>query len=132
AARATADSHAEPLAGCEERAGSLGLEPQQLAERLARAIELHDAEPAPVLGGQVDPPELEVARNVLEEIHELEPRADVVARGDEPGIAVAPEQAENEPPDGVGGVDAVVLEVGPRLVLGNALVDPVCLDQAEE
>ena len=42
------------------------------------------------------------------------------------------EQAEHEPPDRVGRVDAVLLQVVPGLVLGDALVHPVRLDQPQE
>ena len=90
------------------------------------------SEPAAILGRQVDPPQREVARHVLEEVDELEPGADVVRGGDERLVAVEAEQAEHEPPDRVGGVDAVLLQVVPRLVRRDPLIHPVGLDQPQE
>src|SRR5207249_3091292 len=43
-----------------------------------------------------------------------------------------PQHPEHEPPARIGGVDAVVPQLVPRLVLVDALVHPVRLDQAEE
>ena len=59
---------------------------EQLEELGARAVERGDAEPAAVLERQVDAAELEIARHVLQEVDELQPGADVVARGDELGL----------------------------------------------
>ena len=85
-----------------------------------------------VLEREVDAAELEIARHVLQEVDELQPGADVVARGDELGLAVQAKQAEHEAADGVGRVAAVLLQVVPGLVLGDALIHPVRLDQSQE
>src|SRR5205085_2144328 len=73
---------AERLAGSEQAGGSSGLELEQPAERLVRPVEVGDSEVPPVFGGEVDTPECEVTRNVLEKVDELEPGADVVAQRD--------------------------------------------------
>ena len=91
-----------------------------------------DAEPAPIVGGEIDAAEREVARDVLEEVHELEPGADVVRPGDELRLVRAADHAEHEPPDRVGRVCAVAAQRVPRLVLGDALIHAVRLDQPEE
>ena len=98
---------------------ALRLEAQQLAQLGARPVERRLAEAAPVLRRQVDAPELEVARHVLEEVHELEPGADRVARRDELGVVEPPQHAEHEPADRIGRVDAVLAQVVPGLVLGD-------------
>ena len=85
-----------------------------------------------VLGRQVDAAELEVARHVLQEVDELQSRADVVARGDELRLPFEPQQTEHEAADGIGGVAAVLAQVVPRLVCGDPLIHPVRLDQPEE
>src|SRR5438477_339041 len=60
---AAAEPPAQLVAAREQTPRALGLERQQLAQRLVRAVELGDAEAAPVLGGEIDAPELEVARD---------------------------------------------------------------------
>ena len=110
----------------------LGLELEQPPQLRARPVELLDAEAAPVLRGQVDAPEREVARHVLQEVDELQPGADVVGERDRLQVVAAPEHAEHEPPDRIGRVDAVALQVGPGLVGRDALIHPVRLDQAQE
>ena len=72
-----------------------------------------DVVAAAVLGRQVDPPELEVARDVLEEVDELEPGADVVGGAHELLVVRPPEQPEHEPADRVGRVVAVPLHLVP-------------------
>src|SRR5205823_4886354 len=128
-ADAAADPPAERAAGREVAPRASRLERQQLDQLLARRVELRDPEPAAVVSRQVDAAELEVSRDVLDEVDELEAGADVVAQGDGLGIAEPAEHAQYEPAARVGGVDAVALHVVPRLVLGDALVDPVRLDQ---
>ena len=104
----------------------------KLEELGARSVERGHAEHAPVLEREVDAAELEIARHVLQEVDELQPGADVVARGDELGLVVEAQQAEHEAADGVGRVAAVLLQVVPGLVLGDALIHPVRLDQSQE
>ena len=111
------------------------LEREQRGHALAPGpgeIGVGDREPAQVLLGQIHPSERQVARRILEEVHELQAGAHVVAARHELGIAGAAVDAEHEPADGIGGVRAVVADVGPGLVPGRALVDPVRLDQARE
>ena len=95
-------------------------------------VELSDAEAAAVLGREVHASKSQVARPVLEEVHELEARADVVRPGDELHVVRAPDDAQHEPADGVGGVAAVLAKVVPALVLRYPLVHPVRLDQPGE
>ena len=120
------------LAGAEQLRSARRLEAQQLAQLRARPVERRLAEPPPVLRRQVHAPELEVARHVLEEVHELQPGAHRVARRDELRLVEPPQHAEHEPPARIGRVDAVVAQLLPRLVLRDALIHPVRLDQAEE
>ena len=47
-------------------------------------------------------------------------------------VTAEAEQAEHEPSDRVGGVDAVLLQVVPGLVLRDPLIHPVGLDQPQE
>jgi len=47
-------------------------------------------------------------------------------------VVEQPQHAEDEPPARVGRVDAVPLQVVPRLVVGDALVHPVGLDETKE
>ena len=89
---------------------------------------LGDREAPEILLRQVDAAELQVARRVLEEVHELETGADRVAHLHEHGLVQAPVDAEHEPPHWIGRVSAVLPNLVPRLVAGLALVDPVRLD----
>ena len=116
----------------EQLRGSLRLEPEQRAQLLGRPVERRVAERAPVVRRQVDASQLEVARHVLQEVHELEAGADRVARLDELRVVEPPQDAEHEPAARVGRVDAVVLQVVPRLVLGHPLIHAVRLDQPQE
>ena len=108
------------------------LEPEQRAEVVARPVERGVPEPGTVVRRQIDAAELEIARHVLQEVDELEPGADGVARSDELGVVEPPQHAEDEPAARVGRVDAVVLDVVPRLVRGHALIHAVRVDQTEE
>ena len=102
------------------------------SECWARHLFLLDAEPAQVLEREVDAPERVVAGRVLEEVDELEAGAHVVRHGDEVGLAGPTVDAEHEPPDRLGRVRAVPVDVRPRLVTAPSLVDPVRLDQSRE
>ena len=132
ATHAAAEAAPELLARAEQRPRPVGLVAQQHLELRARLVELRHAEARPLLGRQVDPPEREVARDVLQEVDQLQAGADVVRERDQLGIVRAAEDAEHEPADRIGRVDAVVLEVGPGRVLRDPLVHPVRLDQAEK
>ena len=119
----------------QERAGAGALEAKKLGDgRRQRPGEVlvGDAEAPQVLLRQVDAPEREVARRVLEEVDELEPRADRVAHRDELGVPGPPVDAEHEAADRVGRVRAVLAHVLPGLVAAAHLVDAVRLDQAAE
>src|SRR3954470_12156003 len=105
---------------------------ERAPELRAGPIERGDAEAPPVLGREIDAAELQVARHVLQEIHELQAGADVVALGNDVGLAVEAQQAEDEPADGVRRVAAVLAQVVPGLVLRDPLIHAVRLDQAEE
>ena len=85
-----------------------------------------------VLPRQVDPTQIQIARHVLQEVDELETGADVVRPRRELLVAGAAENPQNEPPDRIRRQRAVRLQVGPGLVLGDALVLPVALDQPPE
>src|SRR6516165_6136213 len=65
-AQAPPDPLAQHLSGGQELRGALRLESEQRAQLLGRPVERRVAERAPVLGRQVDAPEVEVARHVLE------------------------------------------------------------------
>src|SRR4051794_1739334 len=132
AAEPPADSRAEQITRLQERGGALGLETEQRAKVVAWPVERRRPEALAVFAGQVHAAELEVARHVLQEVHELEPGADRVARRDELGVVEPAEHAEHEPTARVGRMDAVLLHLVPGLVLGHALVDTVRLDEAEE
>ena len=97
----------------QQRRCALGLETEQRAQLVARTVELRIAEALPVLGREVHAPELEVTRHVLEEVDELQPGADGVARGDELVVVEPAQHAEHEPPARIGGVDAVLLQCRP-------------------
>ena len=86
----------------------------------------------PIVCRQIDAPQLEVARHVLQEVHELEAGADRVARRDELLVVEPPQDAEHEATARVGRVDAVVLQVRPRGVLAHPLIHAIRLDQAQE
>ena len=126
------DPLAQRLTRREEVSRACRLEAQQLGQPLVRPVEHRHLEVPAVVGRQVDPPEREVARHVLEEVDQLEPGADVVGGGHELRLVCQLQQTEHEPPDGVGRMHAVVLQVCPRLVLGDALIHPVRLDQAQK
>ena len=117
---------------CEQLPRPRGLEAQKLRQLRARPIERCDAEPPPVLAREVHAAELEIPRHVLEEVDELQARADLVARRHELRVAVQMQQPEHQPPDRIGGVPAVLAQVVPRLVVRVALVDPVGLDQPQK
>src|SRR4029078_11039374 len=74
------DPQAQDLARGEELGGALRRHPQRPAQLLRRPVERRIAERAPVLRREIDPPELEVARHVLEKVHELPPGAPRSAR----------------------------------------------------
>src|SRR5581483_1648527 len=126
------DALAQDLGRGEERRRAFRLEAEERGEPGVRPVERRVAEAAPVLGGEIDAAELEVARDVLEEVDELQAGAHRVARGHEAGIVEPAQDAEHEAAAGVGGVHAVPLEVVPCLVLGHPLIHPVRLDQAVE
>ena len=105
--------------------------PEALRAR-AGELPLCDREAPEILLRQVDTAELEVARRILEEVHELKTRADRVAHLHERRLVQAPVDAEHEPPHRIGRVGAVLPNLVPRLVAGLALVDPVRLDQSPE
>jgi len=130
--QAAPDAHAKHLACAQQVGRAHGLEAEQLAQLLARPVESRVAEAATILGGQVHAAELEIARHVLEEVHELESRADGVARRNGLRVVESAEHAEDEPAAGVGRVHAVVLHLVPRLVLAHPLVHPVRVDQPQE
>src|SRR5262249_4189930 len=109
-----------------------GLELEQEAKLLVRSVERLDLEAATILGRHVDPPEREVAGNVLDEVDELEPGANVVAQCDRFFVVEPAQDTEHQASAGIRRVDAVVLDVGPRLVLGDPLIHPVRLDQPEK
>src|SRR5437588_7533367 len=133
ATRKEADGAAEPpsdprtqyVTGVQQRCRPLRLEAQQRAELVARPVERRIAEAVLILGREIHAPQLEVARDVLEEVYELEPRADGVARRHELRIVEPAQDAEHEPSAGVRRMLAVVLQVVPGLVGGDALVDAV-------
>src|SRR5439155_3833650 len=127
-----ADPLLEHASSSEEVSSAQRLVTKQLEQLGSWTVEHGHAERAAVVERQVDAAELEIARHVLQEVDELQPGADVVARGDQLGVVVQAEQAEHETADGVGRVAAVLLQVAPGLVLGEALVHPVRLDQPEE
>src|SRR5262245_49429606 len=83
AADSAADARLQRSAGGEQPARPLRLELERARQLRARAVEHSDAEATPVLRRQIDAAELEVTRHVLQEVDELEPGADVVARADE-------------------------------------------------
>src|SRR6266508_1401294 len=109
------DRRAEVLAGAEQPARPDRLELEAAPKRLIRRIERRDGKPPTVLGGEVDAVESEVTRHVLEKVHELEPRADVVGPGDELGIRAVPDHAQHEASYGICGTGAVAAQVVPRL-----------------
>ena len=122
----------QQTSGGEELARPLGLEAEQREQLRIRTVELRHAEASPVVHGQIDATELEVARHVLQEVHELQAGAHVVARRDELGLGVQAQQTEHEPPHRICGMPAVLAQVVPGLVLRKTLVDPVRLDQPQE
>src|SRR5205807_9418386 len=132
AAEPPSDPRTQYLARVQQRRRALRLEAQQCAQLVARPLERRVTEAGLVLGREIHAPRLAVARDVLEEVHELEPRADGVARRHELGIVEPAQDAEHEPSAGVRRMLAVVLQVVPGLVGGDALVNAVRLDQAEE
>src|SRR5438128_504521 len=85
---ASADAVLQHSSRGEQSACASGLEAEQLQQLWGRAIERGHAEATPVLGREIDPAELEIARNVLQEVDELQTGADVVARGDQARVAV--------------------------------------------
>ena len=103
-----------------------------IAEEAYAEVERRHAEPTAILRREVDPPQREVARHILQKVDELEPGADVVAERDGLVVVKAAQDTEHEAAAGIGRVDAVVVEVIPRLVLGDPLVDSVRLDQPQE
>ena len=92
----------------QQPARPFSLELQHPGQRGAGPVELGDAEALTIVARQVNPAEREVARHVLQEVDELEARADVVARCDEPRVAVQAQQPQHEPPDRIRGVPAVL------------------------
>src|SRR5205809_5433011 len=70
---------------------------EQRAQLGARTVDARDAEQAPIVGRQIDAAEREIARHVLQEVHQLQACADVVARRHELGTVGEAKQAENEP-----------------------------------
>src|SRR6266508_4368258 len=129
---ADAPADASPDSRPQQAARPRGLEAQELEQLGTRTVELAHAEAAPVLNRQIDAAELQVTRHVLEEVDELKPRADVVARREQLWLPVSAQEPEDEPPDRIGRMAAVFAQVVPRLVLGDALIHPVRLDQAQE
>src|SRR5262249_33438238 len=101
--------------GCEERACTLDLEGEELAEGLVGAPGddrcTAPGEAGEVLLGNVDPTAPGVLRHVLPEVRQLERRADVVGALLTLGVPVA-EEGGADPPQGVRGVPTVAEHVG--------------------
>src|SRR6266516_5423397 len=97
----TADPLLEHSSGGEQVSSARRLVTEQIEQLGTRTVEHGHTERTAVVERQVDTAELEIARHDLEEVDELQPGADVVARGDQLGVAVQAEQAEHEPADGV-------------------------------
>ena len=90
----------ELLAGAQQAARPLGLELEQPPQRLVRLPQLGDAEAPPVFGRQVHAPQREVARHVLQEVHQLQAGADVVGERNQLGLVVRPSTPSTRRPTG--------------------------------
>ena len=132
ASSSATDPPLQETPGAKKPTRAIGLEAQQQEKFRTRPIERGHGETAPVDGRQVDATELEITRDVLKEVDELQSGADVVARRNELRVMSEPQEAEDEAPDGIGRVPAILTKIVPRPVFGDPLIHPVGLDQPDE
>jgi hypothetical protein len=118
--------------GAKKPTRAIGFGAQQPKKFRTRPVKPGHAETASVHDRQVDATELEISGDVLQEIDELQSGADVVARSNELRVVIEPQEAENEPPDRIGRVPAVLTEIVPAAVFGDSLIHSVGFDQTKE
>src|SRR4051812_48984616 len=78
-AQPAADPRAQEIAGAQERRRTLGLEAEQRAQLVARTVERRRPEALAILARQIHATELEIPRDILKEVDELETGTDRVA-----------------------------------------------------